>query len=376
MNYSTISADSHIDLSWMPGNLWVENAPSKYLEGIPKIVEKDGNLGWVGGGKELGPVGTLGFGFRPVVKGWINRTDRMFDVGFYDGTAHPTNPDLRLKDMVMDGVDAEVIYGITGVGLLFENPDLIRVTYEIYNSWVATFCESYPGRWAPLASIPCHDPQVAASELRRSAKLGLKGADFAASKAVKPIWHRDWDVLWEASAECRMPISFHVIGSFNREPDDAAMSSEYDLQYLATQSSLLQMGASEFLASIIFSGACDRYPEFKFVLGESGVTWLPHVLNRMDEQYDERYFHLNLSLRPSEFWHRQGYTTYQHELFLPEILPMVGEDNVMWGSDYPHPDGIWPDSQKIVSEDLTGLSEVAKRKITRDNAGKLYGFLK
>ena len=375
MEYKIISADSHIDLSWMPGDLWVKNAPAGYADTVPRVVETKDEPRWFGEGKELGPLGTLGFGFRPVVHGWINRTDRMFEAGFYDGTPHPTTPELRLKDMQMDSIDAEVIYGITGVGLLFQNPELTRVTYEIYNSWVADFCNTHPGRWAALASIPCHDPQVAASELKRAAKLGLKGADFAAAKAIKPIWHRDWDVLWEAAAECHMPISFHVIGSFNREPDDEQMAKEYDLQYLATQSTLLQMGASEFLTSIIFSGACDRYPDFKFVLGESGVTWLPHVLNRMDEQYKERYYHLNLSLMPSEFWRRQGYTTYQHELCLAEILPLVGEDNVLWGSDYPHPDGIWPDSREIIAQDLAGVSADVQRKLTRDNAGKLYGFL-
>ena len=92
------------------------------------------------------------------------------------------------------------------------------------------------------------------------------------------------------------------------------------------------------------------------MLGECGVTWVPHVLNRMDEEYEDRLDALSdkLPMKPSEYWSRQGYTTYQHEIGLPQFLPMVGEDNVIWGSDYPHPDRIWPESQKWIEEDLAG----------------------
>ena len=54
------------------------------------------------------------------------------------------------------------------------------------------------------------------------------------------------------------------------------------------------------------------------------------------------------------------------------VLDELGEDNVMWGSDYPHPDGIWPDSQEFLDRELSGVSPEARRKITRNNAMKLY----
>ena len=96
----------------------------------------------------------------------------------------------------------------------------------------------------------------------------------------------------------------------------------------------------------------------------------------MDEEYEDRYDQLrgNLPSKPSEYWSRQGYTTYQHEVGLPQFLPMVGEDNVIWGSDYPHPDGIWPESQKWIEEDLAGVSTETRRKLTRDNTSRLYGL--
>ena len=161
-----------------------------------------------------------------------------------------------------------------------------------------------------------------------------------------------------------------------REPNDPEMEREYDLEYRMTKISLFQVCGSEYLASIIFSGACERFPGLKFVLGECGVTWLPHVINRMDEEYEDRYDQMRSKLpsKPSEYWSRQGHTTYQHEVGLPQFLPMVGEDNVIWGSDYPHPDGIWPESQKWIEEDLAGVSAETRRKLTRDNTSRLYGL--
>ena len=88
-----------------------------------------------------------------------------------------------------------------------------------------------------------------------------------------------------------------------------------------------------------------------------------------------QFAHLGFALKPSEYWRRQGSTTFQHETILAEVIHLVGEDNVMWGSDYPHPDGIWPDSRTIIQADLGSLDETVRRKITCENAGKLYGLM-
>src|SRR5438445_13368095 len=128
------------------------------------------------------------------------------------------------------------------------------------------------------------------------------------------------------------------------------MNQQYDLPYSTTHMTIFQLAAAEFLAGIVFSGALDRFPGFKFVLGEAGVTWLPYILDRMDEEYEDRYYQLKLSMKPSELWRRQGYSTYQREPSLAPMIPLIVEDTIMWGSDYPHPDGIWPDSQKWTVE--------------------------
>jgi predicted TIM-barrel fold metal-dependent hydrolase len=375
MSYRIISADCHIDMTWMPGDLWIKNAPARFRDQVPQVRQTPDGPRWYAEEKELGVFGGLGFGFDRVQRNFSKHVERMFEAGFYDGGPHPTTPALRLKDQEIDGIDAEVMYGILGIGLRMQDRELIQTVYEIYNDWAADFCKTNPRRFVGLACIPSHAPAAAAAELRRAARLGLKGADFAVSTAAFPIWHAAWDPLWEAAQECRMPISFHTTGYPVREPSDETMKKEYDLRYRATRTTLFQLVAAEFLASIVFSGALDRFPGFQFVLGEAGVSWLPYVLERMDEEYEDRYYQLNLSMKPSELWRRQGFSTYQHEPSVAVMIPLIGEDTLMWGSDYPHPDGIWPDSQKWISQDLGSVSPAVQRKILCENAGKLYGLL-
>jgi predicted TIM-barrel fold metal-dependent hydrolase len=375
MDYRIISADCHIDMTWMPGDLWVKNAPARLRDQVPQVRETSDGPHWFVEGKDLGVYGGLGFGFDKVQRGYSKHVDKMFEVGFYEGGPHPTTTALRIKDQELDGIDAEVMYGILGIGARLHDPELIQVVYEIYNDWAGDFCKTNSRRLVGLACIPNHDPAAAAKELRRAAGLGLKGADFAVSTALYPIWHGAWDALWAAAQECRMPISFHTTGYPVREPADEAMAKEYYLRHRATRTTMFQISAAEYLASIVFSGALDRFPGFKFVLGEAGVTWLPYILDRMDEEYEDRYYQLNLSMKPSELWRRQGYSTYQREPSLAVMIPLIGEDTIMWGSDYPHPDGIWPDSRKWIAADLGSVSPAVQRKIVCETAGKLYGLL-
>ncbi len=279
--------------------------------------------------------------------------------------------------MDLGGIDAEIIYGPLGVERQLKTRAMVHTVYEIYNSWLADFCKNSPDRLGGLAMIASDNPEYAAGELRRCAKLGLRGADFAVTTSVLPIWHRDWDPLWAASQECQMPISFHTRGIAIRMPEENGdMYREYEPQHSAVRLTVFQLAGAEVIASLIFSEAVERFPGFQFVLGECGVSWLLYILRRMDLEFEDLGSQFNLSMKPSEYWRRQGHTTFQREPGLADVLHVVGEDNVMWGSDYPHADGVWPDTKHWIDLDLQGLSPETRRKITRDNTGKLYGFLK
>ena len=149
---------------------------------------------------------------------------------------------------------------------------------------------------------------------------------------------------------------------------------EFFLQYRLVRSSLFQLDTMEVLVSVLASGACERFPELNFVLGESGVTWLPYVFDRLDTEYEDRARQLGFKLKPSDYFRRQGYVTYQQDMFLEPIIPLIGEDNIIWGADYPHPDCIWPNSKETLEQNLAAFSPAVQKKITYDNVARLYGL--
>ena len=380
MDYKLISGDGHIDLRDLPHDVFAPHAPAKWKDKAPRLVETKAGKRWFVEGRDVvatyPDVRSSLASLKAPTQGISKHTDRMFEVGYFEGEPHPGNPELRIRDQEIDGVDADVIYGILRMAQYVEDRELLRWIYETYNTWVADFRKTNPDRFAVLACIPNEDPEAAAVELRRVAKLGVNGAEFSAPFAVKPLWHRDWDPLWAASDKCGIPISFHTVGIEVRTPSDEQMARDYQDEYIGTRTTTVQLDAAEYLASLIFSGALERHPGMKFVLGESGVGWIPYVLARMDMEYDDRFRHLNFSMKPSDYWRRQGYTTFQHETNLADLVHLAGEDNVIWGSDYPHADGVWPDSQESIEIDLGKVDPKVRRKVTCDNAARLYGLTK
>jgi predicted TIM-barrel fold metal-dependent hydrolase len=288
----------------------------------------------------------------------------------------PTTPDTRIEDLDKDGVYAEVIYGCLRINEIISNLEVRDWADTVYNDWVADFAKkSDPNRVFPLALIPNVNPKTAAAEVRRCAKLGLRGGDLAFKGMGLPLWHHDWDALWQASAECKFPVSFHSTGfKAVRAPDNPEMEKEYFTEWRLVRSALFQLDTMEVLVSMLASGACERFPDFNFVLGESGVTWLPYVFDRLDTEYHDRARALGFKMKPSDYFRRQGYVTYQQDKFLEPIVPLIGEDRIMWGSDYPHPDSLWPDSHKILADNLAKFSKSTQRKIVHDNVAKLYNI--
>ena len=120
--------------------------------------------------------------------------------------------------------------------------------------------------------------------------------------------------------------------------------------------------------------ALEKFPRMQVVIGESGIGWIPYVLEHIDLEWEDQFKDLSLTMNPSEYWYRQCKATYQSDRIGIKLLNELGIDNVMWGSDFPHPDGLWPDSQKFISRELGHLPQDVKRKIVCENAAKLYGF--
>ena len=376
MNHPVISADGHIDFPLLPETLWTDNAPKELRDRMPCVVDSErGRIWQAANGTSLGLVGGMGSAGRPYLPGEIHRSDRMAEQGLYrdqsSGVMRPAIPELRVRDQELDGVVGEVIYGILGAASRLNDPEVTDVVVRIYNDWVSEFCRKAPGRFAGIGCLSSGTPEDAAVELRRCAELGLKGAELGMSHDMLPLWHPDWEPIWVAAAETGVPVHIHTIGPqadtrWLRDP------STYR-PWLATHMSAFQIPMMAVIAAVIFGGALERHPALRVVVGEAGIGWLPYALERFDVEWEDQFKDL-IPRPPSEYWRGQMFATFQIDRTGLANLEGIGEDTVMWGSDFPHPDGTWPDSLEILGPQLEGLGEETRRKVLYDNARRLYGF--
>ena len=396
MRYEMISADCHIDLCWLPPDLFVTGATSAWKDRMPYVTDGPKGPQWTTRkGASLGRPCGMGSAGREYVPGRIHRSDRMASTGLYDdgkrGIRRITDPELRLRDQDRDGVQGEVLYGILGTTGRMNDPEAAVEVMRIYNEWLADFCATHPDRYAGLASIPNQPLEAAIAEVERVAKRGvLRGLDIANSSELTPLWNPYWNPLWEVIDACGLPLHFHTVGGYlpdhvrkmvlvGSDPtragaDMTAADVAVARSAFASNITQFQINMSNILTSMIFSGAFERYPRLKMVLGESGIGWIPYVLNRMDAEWEDQFKDLELTMAPSDYWRRQCWATYQTDPIGVKLIDDLGADRVMWGSDFPHPDGIWPDSREYVDKELGHLPADVRRKVVCDNAARLYGF--
>ncbi len=396
MQYELISADCHIDLCWLPPDLFTANASPELRARMPYVTDGPRGPVWVTSkGASLGRVCGMGSAGREYVPGRIHRADRMAATGLYDdgrrGIRRLTDPDLRLRDQDRDGVQAEVLYGVLGTTGRLNDPEAAVEVMRIYNEWLADFCARHPARYAGLASIPNQPIEAAVAEVERVAKRGvLRGLDIANSPDLTPLWDPVWDPLWNAIDACGRPLHFHTIGHqlperlqklviLGADPSRASAGmTPGELRVaryaFATHLTGFQMNMATVLTSLIYAGVLERHPRLKVVLGEAGIGWIPYVLWRMDAEWEEQFQDLSLTMPPSQYWRRQCWATYQTDPVGIKLLDELGVDKVMWGSDFPHPDGVWPDSREYIERELGHLPEAVRQRIVCDNAAHLYGF--
>src|SRR6266536_2547458 len=159
MRYDVISADCHVDLCWLPPDLFTSRASGAMRDRMPYVTDGPKGPVWVTKkGAMLGLVNGMGSAGREYVPGQIHRSDRMATTGLYEdgkcGIYRLSDPELRLKDQDRDGVQAEVLYGILGATTRINDPEAAVEMIRIYNEWLAGFCERHSDRYAGLACIP------------------------------------------------------------------------------------------------------------------------------------------------------------------------------------------------------------------------------
>jgi predicted TIM-barrel fold metal-dependent hydrolase len=369
-----VSADSHVN---EPGDLWVERIDKAFRERAPHVVD---NLPGRQPGsylvlEDIPPIHLtqgLGAGKKP------EELPNFFQQTTYkDARRGGWDPAERLKDMEMDGVEAEVIYTTLGFRQFwFKDAALQQACFRAYNDWLAEYCSYAPKQLAGLALISLYDIEEAVWELQRCRQIGLKGAMIWASPPEdRPYSAPLYDPFWAAAQDLHMPLSLHAITGMGPESQATrAMGREIQPvdRYLRAVT-----GADEVkrtLTVFIFSGVLERFPGLKLVSAENNVGWLPFVIQRWDQAHaSSRYMQTTpLKLRPSEYFHRQVYATFIDDSVGVENRHQIGIDNIMWSSDYPHTASTWPHSQDIIARDFKAAPEEEKWKIVRENVIALY----
>ena len=338
--------DCHVDLPWLPPDLFTSNASAALKDRMPYVVDGPEGPSWTTkSGVSFGFANSVGSVGKKFVAGANHRVDIMAGTGLYDdgqkGIRRPTDPHLRVKDMERDGVQAEVIFGILGAASRLQDHEaaieMFRSTTTGSGTSAGTTPIAYRARLSPTAirrPLSCRG--------NRAAKLGLRGVEFL------PLGH---------GAHVAYGLGSVLEGHQRRQPPAALptpfRSSRPSARRSRGRPSLpprtspasagFQMNLINILAAVIGAGVLERYPTSASRSGESGIGWLAYALDRMDFEWEDRFRHLTLKMRPSEYWRRQCKATFQYDRIGTKLVDDIGVETLMWGSDYPHRDGVWPD---------------------------------
>jgi predicted TIM-barrel fold metal-dependent hydrolase len=378
---NVIDADTHMTEQH---DLWTKRAPAAWKDRVPHVTQVDGAATWVVDGAVLGRAGAGGVVDKNGVKG---RTfEGLYEWEIEQAHAAAYDPVARVELMDDIGVWAQVIYpGVVGLGgqnlaSLVEDVALRRLCLEIFNDANGELQAESGNRLLPMALLPAWDVDACVDEAKRAHGLGLRGVNLTADPqdvGAPDLASRAWDPLWETCSTLGLPVHFHIGASlttmnyFGTYPWD----SHDDDTKLAIGGALLFIGNARVVVNIICTGMLDRFPDLKIVSVESGAGWIPFILEALDYEMTENAPHAKaaLSLLPSEYFKRQIYaTTWFERTDLAAIVAAVGEDNIMFETDYPHPTCLYPDPLKTAEENMRDLSPAVQRKILGETASRLY----
>jgi predicted TIM-barrel fold metal-dependent hydrolase len=366
-----ISADSHVT---EPPGTYVDRIDAEYRDRAPRLSnhEQLGDVMLIDNGQSLVPFWLVAAAGRPTEEVRLD-SGRTFDELHRGGW----DPEARLVDQDTDGVVAEVVYPSVGM-LLCNHPDASyqRACFNAYNEWIAEFCAFAPDRLIGIGQTALRDPEEGIRDLEAIKALGLRGVMLP---GVPPSAseHRDYDDpmyddFWDAVVDLGLPPSFHILTSRSDTPFSPHIRGPKLNNFMA-----IIRGNQDIVGTLIFGAVFERHPELKVVCVEADAGWAPHYMYRADHAYDRHRNWLTageLSRPPSEYFYDNVYTTFQDDWVAFRTADLMNVERMLWANDFPHSDATWPDSQRLLAEHASALSEHDRRRILHDNAAELYGI--
>jgi predicted TIM-barrel fold metal-dependent hydrolase len=372
-----IDCDTHIT---EPGDVWTDRLPRRFAEQAPRLERlDDGRDVWrFGNAERLVPLG------HTAVAGWpkpFPAAPRNLDevpAAAYDATA-------RIQYMDEVGIWAMALYpNIGGFGnesfLELGDSELMLACVRAYNDWLHDWVSVAPHRFIPIMATPYWDVEATVAEVERCAALGHRGILFTGEPqelGFPLLGDRHWDPLWEVASATGLPISFHIGSSDLMKDFPPARLKTHGIGPTTVRSTVtLFLKNAMQVTDLLLSGVLPRYPDAKFVSVESGMGWVPFVLESADYAFEYsqvRRERPEYDLRPSEYFYRQVYACYFFEEVAPQrLLDVIGIDNALFETDYPHPVCLYGNVRAKIDAGLADQSAEVRHKLLWSNAADLY----
>ena len=313
-------------------------------------------------------------GYPPTYRGGIFDATRI-DAEIMNARESGFDANSQLRAMDREGLDVAVLYPSIGLGIMMReeiNPRLAAAIARAYNNWLYDFCQTDPQRLKGAAMIALHDVTEAAKEARRAViELGFVGV-FARPEPLRSLaWHsRYFDTLWTVLEELGVPLGFHSAAASGELPQAGDRFSDNLLLRHICSHPMENMLA---MVDVICGGVLERHSRLKLAFLECYSGWLSFWLHRMDGAIEKSRSRSLLKMKPSEYFTRQCWISTEAEKELPMTLELVGDNNIVCSTDYPHGDSDFPHAiDKFVQ--LENVSRDCKKKILWDNCARLYGL--
>ena len=355
-----ISADSHVNV---PIQDWADRLPAQYKSRAPKLESTSEGDFVVFEGKRSPLQG---------LSAMAGRDPKDYSERIRQTNARPGgwDPSERIKDQEIDGVSAEILYGGGPPGQS-EDIDFRVALYRAYNNWLADFCKAQPKRLFGIGFLPIFELEGAVTELRRIKELGHVGAVLPTTQNIKPYSDPYWDPIWKTAQQMDFPLHFHA-----REGITIG-NAKLPYEGRAKTGAWLSIGAMtqfELAADLLWSGLYERFPKLRLGHIEGNVGWIPYLLERADQVFEKHRFwtKAQITTKPSELWKRNCFASFIEDRIGVVVREYSGVNNIMWSSDYPHSDTLWPDSQKTIDYLFKGIPKGDREKIIAKNAVNLY----
>ncbi len=353
-----IDADAHVSI---PEEMFLERLPAKLRERRPKLLLIDGGRHfWMVEGRLVPKPAGRGAG-----------TPRGFTPRGAPKDHYLDNLEGRLEDMDKEGIQIQVLYpDLIMVDPEIEDPELASGMAGAYNDHVAERCKSVSDRLKRVAVVALQDSEEAAKELRRSVtELGCVGAVIPPLMGNRLLSHRDFEPFFEEANDLGIAVAIHGVTGVYSMPWQDLFTNNFGTHMVA-----MPLAYMVALTSLFDGNRMERYPKIRFAFMEAGCGWAPYWIRRLDEHIETRRSEPNL-VTASEYVKagRLFFGCEPGEYHLPQVVRELGDECLLYSSDYPHGDTKWPDTVRLMNE-VRELSHEAKTKILASNAALFYGL--